>query len=216
MATSDKARDAAIAEAQFDAYIEDIAGDTSKKAAVIANARHDEADLQTFVDDSRNADKVPVYNQLDGTRSDVLISMLSKQLRKRFPKSENIERSYWGKRAFALEPPANLPEAVRVLCPLHPQSPERERMNEAGLQGIVCYKANMPSPVEATLHFNKKHARQKLILGEYEARRDREEDRDLRRAEVAAMRELAARATITPTEPVAEPVKSAKASPKEE
>lgn len=180
----------AIAEAQLDAYIDEIRGNPAKEQALVAIAQHDEAELHTFVDKREDFDTVVVYNVMDGTSSTILVSMLSKQLRKRFPRSAEIPERLWGKRAFALEKPELAAKPV-FTCWFHPDSPKKEGLRAVGFGDRVCAKANIPDVMNVVLHMQRKHPQEYKIIEANRAEMDRQEERTLRRQEVEAMQAMA-------------------------
>lgn len=198
------AKDSAIQEALLDAYLDDLKDNKSKQERVLAVAQTDEGEFTSFVDE-KDAEKVSVYNQYDGVESRILVSMLSKQLRKRFPRSVEIPEHLWGKRAFAVSPPSNMPTRQALLCWFHPKSDRREMLNELGLGGRVCRKSNIPTEIDIELHMQRKHTADYNTVKEAVRRRDEAEDRAMRRQEIEALRAMAA-ATVREPEAPAAPV----------
>jgi hypothetical protein len=114
---------------------------------------------ESFVTDAKNVDTINVYSTVDGTASSVLVSMLSKILRRRVPADPNIPDKHHGKRAFALTVPKNLPVRLRLLCWLHPEHAMREELDQLGMTTAICRKSNLPSEFEAQMHVQTKHKR---------------------------------------------------------
>ncbi len=202
------AKDSAIQEAMLDAYLDDLNDNKAKQERVLAVAQTDEGEFTSFVDE-KDAEKVAVYNQYDGVKSMVLVSMLSKQLRKRFPRSVEIPEHLWGKRAFGVNPPANVPERQTLLCWFHPKSEQRSMLNELGLSGRVCRKSNIPTEIEIDLHVQRKHTKEYGMVKEALRRRDEAEDRAMRRQEIEALRAMAAATVREPEAPAAPATKKA-------
>lgn len=186
--------EAAIKEAMLDAAIAEVVDGKASGEMVIAAAQADEASTTTFVTDRRNADTVTVYNQHDGTPSQILISMLSKQLRKRFPRDPSIPEALWGRRAFGVERPASAVEKPLLMCWLHKDHPKRDGLNAVGLSARFCTKANIPSEMDVRMHVQRKHPQEFRIMNEADTRIREEEDRELRRREVEAMMAIAGNA----------------------
>jgi hypothetical protein len=187
-------KDAAVQEALLDAYLDDIKAGSAAGEMVIAAAQHDEAETKTFVVDRTNADTVQVYNQHDGTTSKILVSMLSKQLRKRFPRVGEIPENLWGKRAFGMTPPQNVVAKAELLCWFHKDSEKRDIIATAGLGGRVCRKSNIPTELDVEMHVQRKHPQEYKILAASERKIQEASDRDLQRRQVDSMIALASTA----------------------
>jgi hypothetical protein len=196
---------ASIAEAQLDAAISEVTDGHASGEKVVAAVQHEEASTETFVADRRNADAVTVYSQMDGTSSDVLVSMLSKQLRKRFPRDPNIPERLWGRLAFKMDPPANTPMRPKLTCWLHPDHEKRDGLQVIGLGHRVCRKSNIPSEMDVLMHVQKKHPQEYRIIEASKAEVERAEDRTHARNTADAIQVLAARAFEMEMQPNTEP-----------
>lgn len=185
-------REKAIQDAQFEAYVEGLSDNTRAREAVIDAAKHDEGEFTTFVLDSKNADKVTVYSVVDGTPSQVLVSMLAKQLKKRIPRDEAIPEEFWGKRAFTVDKPTIKDESPKFVCWFHKDSPHRPELDAIGLAGVVCSKRNIPTLVDVEYHVMRKHPQRYKLIEQHRARTRADKTDALRLAEVEAMREQAA------------------------
>lgn len=186
--------DPRVQEALLDGYLDDIKGNTAKQEALIAAASYDEAETKTFVTDRANADTIVVYNQHDGVPSTILVSMLSKQMKKRFPRTPSIPEKLWGRRAFDINPPTGIAEPLKLTCWFHPDNAKREGLNAVGLASRVCAKSNIPSIMDVELHVQRKHPLEYKIINQHERTVNEAEDRALRRQEVAAMQAMAGNA----------------------
>jgi hypothetical protein len=195
----------AIREAQLQAAIEEVVDGNASGEALIAKVEHEEASVESFVTDRKNADTVVVYNQHTGESSEILLSMLTKQLRRRFPKEPSIPENLWGVLAFKIDPPKGLTESQMLLCFFHPDHPKREGFNEVGLSGVVCRKHNIPSEMAVEQHARKKHPQEMRIYETNMERVQAAEDRVLRRAEVAAMQQIAAVNNLMSQQPSVQP-----------
>ena len=191
MVSDAQAKEKAIQDAVFDAAVADLTDNTRGKERVIDAAKYDEGEFTTFVLDSKNADKVTVYSTVDGTPSQVLMSMLAKQLRKRVPRDEAIPEEFWGKRAFTHEKP-NMPDTgPKYVCWFHKDSPQRPELDEIGLGGVTCTKKNIPTLIDVEYHVMRKHPQRFKLIEQHRSRRREDEDRSLRREEVAATQQMA-------------------------
>lgn len=188
------AKESAIKEAQLDAAIAEVMDGFASGETVIAAMQTDEANTTTFVTDRRNVDTVDVFNRFDGTKSEVLVSMLSKQLRKRFPRDPGIPQRFWGQRAFSIEPPADVIAKPQLKCWLHAEHEKRDGLNAIGLSARFCTKSNIPSEMDVRMHVQRKHPQEYRIINESIERISRDEDRALQRQQVEAMMKLAANA----------------------
>ena len=224
MVSDAQAREKAIQEAVFDAAVADLTDNTRGKERVIEAAKHDEGEFTTFVLDSKNADKVTVYSTVDGTPSQVLMSMLAKQLRKRVPRDEAIPEEFWGKRAFTIDKP-NIPDnGPKYVCWFHKESPQRPELDEIGLGGVTCTKKNIPTLIDVEYHVMRKHPQRFKLIEQHRNRKRENEDRTLRREEVAATQAMAAglaKAMVAVVEPRSTAGRAAReviaaAEPKEE
>ncbi len=155
--------DEAIREQALDAAIEEMKSISSADGEQILSKIDQHVGNmkveESFVVDSQFVDTVNIYSTVDGTPSTVLVSMLSKVLRRRVPPDSNIPERFHGQRAFALKPPEDVPVRQKLLCWLHPDHPMREELDELGLTTATCRKANIPSEFEVQSHVQMKHKR---------------------------------------------------------
>ena len=193
-------KDAAVQEALLDAYLDDVKAGAASGEAVIAAVKHDEAELTTFVTRREDADKVTVYNQYDGVPSRVNVSMLSKQLRKRFPKVTDIPAKFWGKRAFGMTPPADAPVTFKFTCWFHPDNEKYAELQRMGLTSQVCSKANIPTLMDVELHVQRKHPMRFKVIVANEAKERETRDRDRADKQLEAMLALAGKAAAPAAE----------------
>lgn len=181
----------AIRDALLNAAIDEATESESGERALLETLTGQDGTITTWSQSAKDVDKVTVYNQNDGVSSSVLVSMLRKQLSKRFPRDSSIPEGLWGKLAFKMTKPAGLGEKATYMCLMHKDNPERVALDVVGLGGRFCTKANIPSAMDAEMHMQRKHPQEhKLIKDTLQRNRD-QEDRDLRRQEVEAMQALA-------------------------
>lgn len=194
-----------VREAQLEAAIAEVVDGNASGEALIEKVSHEEASVETFVADRKNADTVFVYSQHTGVSSEILLSMLVKQLRKRFPSEPGIPENLWGTLAFKIDPPKGLVEPIMLKCYFHPDHARREGFNEVGLGTVMCRKHNIPSEMAVEQHALKKHPQEMRIFNANSEKVLAAEDRALRREEVAAMQQIAASNNIMNQQPRVEP-----------
>ena len=96
---------------------------------------------------------VEIYSTKDGMPSTVLVNMLSKCLRKRWPESTDVPRNLWGKRVFSLKPMyAYVSTPNPLKCFLHPESSYRSQVETVGLGRMTCSKKNLATPYDQLMH----------------------------------------------------------------
>lgn len=103
------------------------------------------------VDKERDGSYMTVYSTVDGTPSTVLKTMVPKMMRKRLPRIPEVPREKWGQLAFSLTP-TEVPNRMRLMCDLHPDSARRDWLDTIGLAGRLCSKENLVSPYEVERH----------------------------------------------------------------
>lgn len=135
--------------------------------------------------------KVTVYSTQDGEPRVINTNMLAKTLKKKLPD---------GKRAFVVKDPDTgmlsgpVPqyELGQVPCWFNPKSERYAEMSEVpGLKGFSCASEHLASEFDAEQHAKNRHSRRYQMAKDYLERREREEERAIRREEIAAMRALA-------------------------
>lgn len=122
-------------------------------------------------------EKVTIYSTLDGTSSQVLVSMLAKQMKKRLPD---------GRLAFSITP-VDVPARLDLKCYLHPEHERREELDAIGLAGQVCRKANIPTQFGLARHMRTRHKGEWEAIEAERQERERREALDVQRQMVAAM-----------------------------
>lgn len=157
----------AIAEAKAAEMIEEAKVVHAPKAAPTARDLSDKLGLGNDAsrmsgagteNPDRDESYVTVYSTWDNAPSEVLVSMLSKVIRKRFAKENWIPQDLWGRMAFSLKPlPDREPDRLNFQCMLNPQHPMRETLDELGLAGVTCTKTGIPTAVGADKHFKASH-----------------------------------------------------------
>jgi len=137
-----------------------------------------------------SVDTVVIYDTSTNEPREVLVNMLRKTMQKR----------RGNKPAFSITP---LGEYVQghVMCYLHPDHPDRKWLASVGVtklcetvlpDGTTVSAGNLASEYDRDLHMQHKHRREWAVIKEARERQEREADRELRREEVAAMREAMA------------------------
>ena len=134
------------------------------------------------VNPERDEAYISLFNTVDGTESVVLRTMVPKLIRKRFPRIPEVPPERWGDIAFALRPPANLPEKTKLLCDLHPKNAKREWLDEIGLEGRYCQKSNLRNAFEVKRHRRAFHKDEDGTITAAEERQLAEETRDFQKS----------------------------------
>jgi hypothetical protein len=127
--------------------------------------------------------KVTVYSMQDGVSSEILVTMLRKQMQKKLAN---------GNKAFTLRK-SEAPVVVNagLKCYLHAESDMREEAIKAGLGGLVCTKSNLPSAFEQERHMQTTHTNAWKTLERAREQRRENEGRELLQAQTAAMQAMA-------------------------
>lgn len=143
--------------------------------------RHKESDEDdetpvTMVSRVQSAGYVVMYDQRDGALSRFNRNMVPYKLRERDPVT--------GKRVWSKLPPKGItPAQGTIKCLLHP-----DRRDEELPKGLKpCFKHNIPNEWELELHMTHKHAKAYAAIKELERQREREEDRQFRKAMISTM-----------------------------
>lgn len=135
------------------------------------------------------AGTVTLYNTDTHEPVEILINMLAKTLKKK----------RHGKPAFSIEKTGEFKKGD-VICYLSPNHPDREYYRELGIHqdcatiskgDVVVSADHLASEMDREIHMQHKHTRAWNIILADQERREKEEDRELRRQEIAAMMELA-------------------------
>lgn len=107
-----------------------------------------------------------------------------------------IKKKYKGGGFMFTNDPAEAPvyKLGEVKCFLHPDSPERELLNEVGMQSKVCHSEHLASPYSKRIHAQRRHKDEWAAFTEY--RNDVKERAAIERQErqTAAMLEMASKA----------------------
>lgn len=139
---------------------------------------------------SNEGDKVTIVSTQDGEPREINTNMLAKTLKKRLPD---------GRRAFEMVDPQTgkvtgyVPEYVTgtIPCWFNQNSPRFDELSAIpGLRGFTCDSAHLASEFDAEQHAKNRHTRRYRMALDYLERKEREDDRAIRREEVAAMRAL--------------------------
>ncbi len=185
----------AVREAALDAAVQEMQDlSTADGEAILEKIDKQVGNMkveESFVVDAKNVDTITVYSVVDGTPSVVLISMLSKILRRRVPADTNIPAKFHGKRAFLLSRPTNLPKRLRLKCWLHAEHPMRPELDALGMTGALCRKANIPSEFEVGLHVETKHKRSWKAIESRKADNVQKQNIDSQATQAEAMVNLA-------------------------
>lgn len=162
---TDKEIQDAIADALADAAIETLK--TEGPAAADPGLLEQIAGMDTgnkmrggaFVDEASKLDDqlITVYSTYDGTPSTILVSMLSKQLRKKFNSNHvEVPQHMIGARAFSVTQTI-FPEREYLKCIFHEESLIRQEIDEAGYKGFYCVKDDMRTKQDVALHAEHRH-----------------------------------------------------------
>jgi hypothetical protein len=126
--------------------------------------------------DPGSRDKVTLYSTIDGLPSQVLVNMLGKKLAQKLPNGN-----------LAWSRTQTVPyKQGEWKCLLHTENPRRKEFDEIGLAGKTCTKSNIASAFEVRQHMLHRHHQEWQVMEEARAEREREEDREFRRALMAA------------------------------
>ncbi len=133
--------------------------------------------------------RVVIYSTDDFSPREIPTTMLAKTLKKK--------RN--GKPAFSIRPLGEM-QLGTIMCYLHPDHPQYPDLAAIGLAGRVCGMgettpaAHLASQFDLQLHMEHRHTREWAVIKENRDRLEREEERRLRREEIAAMQAMAASA----------------------
>jgi len=129
-------------------------------------------------------DRRVLFDTLTGEPREVPVQLMAKTLAKR--------RN--GAPAFSISPSR---EYVRgtVMCLLHPDHPDRGELAAVGLGNAICGNGEtapagqLASEFDLLTHMGSVHKKEWAAISEFRTRRREEEDRQLRRDEVALLRQ---------------------------
>lgn len=141
----------------------------------------------------RDESFVKVYAVLDGAESDVLVRHLAKVLGKRLPNERWVPADMRGRPVFSVMP-VKKPAKLELLCPLHPDSPNRADLDSMGLAGATCEKHNIPNVMEQEMHFMRKHPISYRVVEKTKHDREMTEYRTRENRMVEALLELGKKA----------------------
>lgn len=191
MSNFDAEANAAVLEAQIDA---------AKRAPNFAVFKSGDDDIDNALMNggmqvaSAGSDTRTLYNTETGEPVEVRVAFLAKTL---------MKRRAGNKPAFSTTPPPGKTYGRgTVKCLLHPEHPDYPKLAAIGLVNKVCGGGDAPgstapagalaSEFDLELHMQHKHAREYATIKAYRERLEKEEEREMRRQEIAAMREVAA------------------------
>jgi hypothetical protein len=163
-------------------------GQTRTSEIIHAGEEHDEIPVQMRVAALRSAGYTYVYHRETGERSVVNRNMLPAQLRKPLPPESGANA---GKPAFSITKPPNAPRRGAIKCLLHHEGPRRAEFDAMGLPS--CRKATIHSEFQLTSHMRSKHPSSWKAIEEKRLEAEKQEDRALQRAFIAA--QMAGQAT---------------------
>lgn len=118
-----------------------------------------------------SAGYIYVWDNRTGERSTINRNMLPTQLKKRRPD---------GSRVFTTIDPKIPVKRGNLKCMLHPDNPERK--NYEHIVFTTCRKENLTNPYQVRRHMEKRHPDEWKAIREEITRKEREEERELRKA----------------------------------
>lgn len=147
--------------------------------------REDEQEM-VFRDTSPRRSLVRIWSMQNGEEISIARKLLENTLRKTLPD---------GRYAFtARKEEAPVYRKGTLKCFLHPESPEREILNEIGLSGITCPAASIANAHSKRIHAQHRHKQEWEAFSDYLASQEREEDREQRRMQLDATLAIAGQA----------------------
>ncbi len=192
-----KAIENALVEAQIaalksdgaDAMSPDMLKAMSNADPTLAEATNrDDKIGRAFVED--DDELITVYSTFNGVSSIVLVSMLGKQMKKRFgPVHSEVPESMWGKQAFSLRQLVK-PDVRELKCMFHEDHPLRKELDSIGVM-MRCIKANMPNEDNVLLHAEHRHRAELKSYNRHIEKRERDEDREMQRELSRQLAEIA-------------------------
>jgi len=182
MATKDEQINDAMVEAAIDTMrsaapgkvsagtLEQIEAEGTDKKDVMGGAFEEEPDAL-----------VTIYNRYTGVSSRVLVSMLSKTLRKRFDRDDiEIPASMHGERVFSMAKPTGTQEPETHLCMFHEDSKMRAEVEAAGVM-LRCRKENIATEADVVSHAENRHPSAFRAVMVKREKTERDEERDYNR-----------------------------------
>ena len=103
-----------------------------------------------------------------------------------------------GSAVFTTKKPDLPPDRGTLKCMLHVDSPDRASYDTFGFH--TCPKANLHAQYDVTVHMQRRHRREWASLEQQRVERERNEDRELQHATLAALSGDTATATATETD----------------
>lgn len=131
----------------------------------------EELELQPSKAIERDRGRITIYDTITGEASEILVTMLQMNLRKRRPD---------GSRVFTTEKPDFEPNRGTLKCLLHPEGPDREYYDSLGLP--TCQKSNLTSPFQVRRHMEKRHRVEWGTIEEDRKAKEKQEERDFQRS----------------------------------
>ena len=111
---------------------------------------------------------VTVFSTKDGVSSEILVNMLAKTLRRKWPMDSDVPQELWGKAVFSIRPKSLYTlETPNLMCFMHVKSEERELLNKIGLTGRVCRKASLADDFSKEMHEQHRHRNEKAVHERY-------------------------------------------------
>ena len=146
-----------------------------------------------------NKGYVAIYNRKTGDRSLQPQFMLWQRLQQKDANGEPV---------FTLTDPGIRPSQGEIKCLLHESDPSRKEYDRMGF--AVCNKSNIPTLMDVDAHMKFTHPRAYAALAKDREEASKREDRELQKANLAALQALAGRITpppaaLAPTPPAEKP-----------
>ena len=143
---------------------------------------------RAFVED--DYEMITVYSTFNGLSSIVLVSMLGKQMKKRFgPQHTEVPERMWGKQAFSLRQLVK-PDLRELKCMFHEDHPLRKELDAIGVM-MRCTKATMPNEDNVLLHAEHRHRAELKSYRRHIEKVERDEDREMQRELSRQLAEIA-------------------------
>lgn len=181
--------EARLRQEEDEAHVEDemrAAGALKERRSLDDIRREIESSGGTVGGLDSSAEDVILYNRYDGVPSRVTTDQLRQRLRVRFDR----DHPWAGQLVWTARPPEKPAEQGTLLCPLHPNSEEREYLDSLRFQGVLCRKSNMKTANDRDAHFEK-HKRVFRAVEKDKERRQRERQMELMSEQTKALRSMA-------------------------
>ena len=156
---------------------EDIERQVQEVGGEVVHAGDDDTPTPMVMTATEGPGYTTVYHTETGLDSLVSNNMLPAQLKKKLPT---------GKRAFTIYDPGFRPTEGVLKCYMHPEHAMRKVCDEFGFP--VCEKTNLASPYEVRMHMMHRHKQEWEALEDRRLRLERQEDRDINRGMLNAMK----------------------------